>query len=149
MRSLLGALLLGFTVAACGTQAPSPSPKKDGPPAPTLQPIPANLSGIPGSEEFTAQITPQSPRGELTLGEARDYTIGHCGLGSPIDIDGSLWDPIGTTAALTEDQEGELINSTPTVVVLIDANTMEMATPAGALITLTRHHGPRRYYLCD
>jgi hypothetical protein len=115
----------------------------------TPLPLPANLSGIPGDEEFTTDLSPQTPRGELIVGEERDYTLGHCGLSSPIDIDGSLWDPIGSSAQLTDAQEGELINATPAVVVLIEADTMEMRTPAGATLTLTRHQGARSYFGCD
>lgn len=78
--------------------------------------------------------------------------LGHCGLISPIDMDGSLWDPIGghdgAGGPLTEDQLGELINATPVVVVLTDPNTAVLQTPLGAVITLTRHDGPRDYFLC-
>jgi hypothetical protein len=150
MRSTFGLALLVLASIACGspsptpTQAPTPTPA----PTPALLPLPANLSGIPTEEEFTAEVSPQTPE-ELTVGEERDYTLGHCGLISPVDIDGSLWDPVGTAAALTEQQEGELINATPVVIVTSDENTMQMRTPAGALITLTRHDGPRRYFLCD
>ena len=112
-------------------------------------PLPANLSGIPTDEEFTSEVSPQTPEDELTVGEERNYTLGHCGLISPIDIDGSLWDPIGTAAALTEEHEGELINATPVVVVPIGETTMEMHTPAGAVVVLMRHEGPRRYFGCD
>jgi hypothetical protein len=138
-----------FVSIACGSPSPSPAPTSTTPPSPALLPLPANLSGIPTDEEFTAEVSPQTPDGELAVGEERDYTLGHCGLSSPVDIDGSLWDPIGTAAALTEQQQGELINATPVIVVLVDESTMHMRTPAGALITLARHDGPRRYFLCD
>ena len=149
MRPTIGFALLALALVACG----SPTPTNTFAPQSTLLPLPANLSGIPGNEEFTAEVSPQTPRGELTVGEARDYTIGHCGLSSPVDIDGSLWDPNGAHngfgGPLNEIHEGELINATSTVVVLVDDNTMEMRTPAGAVVVLTRHDGPRRYFLCD
>jgi hypothetical protein len=70
-----------------------------------------------------------------------------------VDIDGSLWDAVGGLngqgGALTEDQLGDLINATPSVVTLIDDRTMEMRTSHGAVVTLIRHEGPRRYFLCD
>jgi len=149
MRSVVQIVLFGLALAACGGPVPSQSPMKVAPPPPTLLPLPANLSGIPENEQFTSEVAPRTPSGELVAGEARDYTLGHCGLSSPVDIDGSLWDPIGSAAPLTDVHEGELINSTATQVVLVDENTMAMTTPAGAVITLTRHDGPRRYYLCD
>ena len=79
--------------------------------------------------------------------------LGHCGLISPVDIDGSLWDPVagddGNGGPLTEDQEGDLINATRVLLVLIDNDTMLMATPNGARVLLSRHDGPRAYLLCD
>ena len=87
------------------------------------------------------------------MGVARDLTLGHCGLISPIDMDGSLWDPIGghdgSGGGLTEDQQGELINASTVVVVLTDPDTAELRTPLGAVITLARHDGPRPYAMCD
>ena len=149
MRSAFALAFLTLVTVACASPAPTSRPPTTPAPTATLVPLPGNLSGIPTDEEFTADVSPQTPDGELTIGEERDYTIGHCGVSSPTDIDGSLWDPIGSAAALTEPQEGELINATSVVVVLLDENTMEMHTPAGAVITLSRHDGPRRYFLCD
>jgi hypothetical protein len=78
--------------------------------------------------------------------------LGHCGLGSPIDFDGGLWDPIagdnGFGGALTEQQLGELANSTTVVVTLLDPNRAVLVTPRGAVVTLQRHPGPRAYLLC-
>jgi hypothetical protein len=139
--------VVALLAMACGS--PTSTSTSTPTPSAALLPLPANLSGIPTDEEFTAEVSPQTPNGELTMGEERDHTLGHCGLTSPTDIDGSLWDPIGSGDVLSEQQEGELINATPVVIVLVDENTMEMHTPAGAVITLTRHDGPRRYFLCD
>ena len=133
------------------TNIPGPTPTLT--PESSFLPLPDDLGRVPGAADPSAELIAQTPSGELTLGEARNYLLGHCGLISPIDIDGSLWDPIGghngAGGPLTEDQQGDLINATPTTVVLIDAQTMEMLTSHGALVTLTRHDGPRRYFLCD
>ena len=122
-------------------------------PAASLLPLPDNIGGIPGPGDPSAELSAQTQLGEIALGESRDFTLGHCGLISPVDIDGSLWDAIGghngTGGPLTEDQLGDLINATPTVVTLVDAQTLEMSTSHGAVVTLTRHDGPRRYLLCD
>ncbi len=145
MRLLLTALALTVVVAACGSEI-----SRGDPTAPPPLPIPANLSGIPGATDVTALVEPHSPAGELREGDTRaTFQLGHCGLSSPIDIDGSLWDPISSYGLLTGEHKGELINSTPTSVFLDDPDTLVMRTPAGALIVLQRHHGPRRYFLCD
>jgi hypothetical protein len=153
VRSVAVVLALCF-LAACGA-TPTPTTHVDPPiPTPTaFAPLPAELSGIPAAGAPTAELQPHSPRDELEIGEERDFTLGHCGLGSPIDIDGSLWDPSGgqngAGGALNEAQSGELINATSTVIKLESEDRMVMRTPLGAVIVLTRHDGPRDYFLCD
>jgi hypothetical protein len=150
-RLVLFATLV-ILLAACGS-TPAPSLSATQASIPTnaaLVPLPEGLSGIPApGNEFTAEVAPISPADELEIGLAVNYTIGHCGLGTPIDVDGSLWDPVGSAAVLTEAQRGEMVNETSVVMVLIDDETLQMQTPSGALLTLTRHDGPRRYFLCD
>lgn len=87
------------------------------------------------------------------MGEPQSFEIGHCGLGSPIDFDGSLWDPTfgddGSGGPLTNDQQGELINATQVELTIIDPVTALLVTPAGARVLLVRHDGARPYALCD
>jgi hypothetical protein len=87
------------------------------------------------------------------MGVATMLTLGHCGLGSPLDFDGSLWDPVGghdgRGAPLNEQQVGELINATDVAVTLVDPRTAWLVTRSGAVILLARHAGPRNYFLCD
>jgi len=146
-------LLIAVALVAVGCGADVPAPTASPTPTLALQPLPANLSGIPGPTDVTALLVPHTPRGELEVGVSRNFTLGHCGLMSPVDVDGSLWDPVGghngAGGPLNEQQSGELINETPAVVELTDPNTMVMRTAGGAVITLTRHDGPRNYYLCD
>ena len=76
------------------------------------------------------------------------YQLGHCGLVSPVDIDGSLWDPTGywtlNGAPATPAQEGELINATSVEVVLTLPNTLEMRTPAGLTVVPRTTRRPAR-----
>ena len=136
-----------------GTPSPTPTPEPTATPGVTLIPLPAGIAGIPGATEPSVELSPATPSGELEVGVPRDFRLGHCGLISPIDIDGSLWDPVaghdGAGGPLTDDQVGDLINGTRTVVVLTDQNTLVMQTEHGAVVTLTRHDGPRDYLLCD
>lgn len=98
-------------------------------------------------------VQPETPPGSVPIGAPQNFQLGHCGLSSPIDFDGSLWDPTlgdsGAGVALTQDQHGELINSTTVVLALIDATRAVLVTPSGARILLVRHAGPRPYHLCD
>jgi len=151
MRMILIAVAASLFAVGCGSNVPAPTSSPS--PRPSLLPLPANMGVIPGEDEFSTEIAPHSRRGELEIGVARNFPLAHCGLASPIDIDGSLWDPIGghngAGGALTEDQVGDLINGTQTVVVLIDSDTMELLSANGAVVTLTRHDGPRGYFGCD
>jgi hypothetical protein len=152
MRIVLVGIAALLFVVGCGSDGPGPTITPS--PAPQLRPLPPNVSGVPEpGNPNTAVIPPHSRPGELEVGVARNFTIGHCGLATPIDIHGSLWNPVAGQDAqggpLTEDHIGELINSTPTAIVLTSQGVMEMRTPRGAIITLARHEGERRYYLCD
>jgi hypothetical protein len=98
-------------------------------------------------------VEPSTPAGSLPIGEEQNYELGHCGLISSIDIDGSLWDPVagdnGFGGPLADPQLGELINPTAVVLVLVDHDTILFVTPLGARILMTRHDGPRAYSYCD
>jgi hypothetical protein len=116
-------------------------------------PLAPNVAGIPADDIPTASVEPHTPAGSVEVGQPQTFTLGHCGLISPIDMDGSLWVPTfgddGAGGPLTAEHEGELINATPVELVLIDADTAQVVTPAGARIVLVRHDGPRDYALCD
>lgn len=147
MRALYLVALLALAGVGCGSPAPTPAAD-----LPTLA-LEANISGIPDGNEPVATVQSHTPPGSVPIGVQQSFTLGHCGLGSPIDLDGALWDPVagddGSGGPLAEDQIGELINSTAVVLVLIDHETALFATPLGARILLTRHDGPRAYRLCD
>jgi hypothetical protein len=144
-------LLLALLLAACG--APEPTPSFTPVARQEFQPLPGNVSGIPGPDSPTARVAAQSRAGGWPIGVARVLTLGHCGLGSPLDFDGSLWDPVGghdgRGAAIAEEQLGELINATDVAVTLVDTRTAWLVTGSGAVVLLARHAGPRNYLLCD
>jgi hypothetical protein len=146
-------VIAALAIIGCAAPSPTPTPTPTaGSDLPTLA-LPEGISGIPGPGEVAFSVAAHTPAGGVPVGADQTYTLGHCGLFSPIDIDGSLWDPIaGESAAggpLTEVHVGELINSTTVVLVLVDAQTMLFATPAGARIVLERHDGRRLYLGCD
>jgi hypothetical protein len=151
------AMLLAFmlSLVGCGsatvpTASPTGMPTE---PPPVLLPLPAGLSGIPRPGTPTVVIQPRTQRGTIVLGVAQPVELGHCGLVSPIDFDGSLWDPIagdnGAGGALTDEHQGELINATRVTLTLIEPDVLRLETPLGAVLRLVRHSGARPYSLCD
>jgi hypothetical protein len=147
----LAALLIVVTAGCSGTSQPRPTPTASPSPR-ALLPLDPGISGIPAESDHSVLLEPQSVAGTTPHGEPRDFQLQHCGLFSPIDIDGSLWDPIaghnGMGGPLTEEQRTELVNSTPVTLTITAPDTIELVTPRGAVITLARHDGPRRYLLC-
>ena len=80
------------------------------------------------------------------------YELGHCGLYSPIDVDGSFWDAIdGTTssgAALDLEADGEMINATQGAIVVI-GDEMRFRTASGSVVRFERHQGEKEFPGCD
>ena len=147
---LLALTLTLCCVAGCASE-PSPTVTPD--PALQFQPLPPGIAGFPGPGTPTALVASESQPGGWTLGQTRVIALGHCGLGSPLDFDGSLWDPLGghdgQGGPITKQQVSDLINATPIAVVLIHPDQAIATSEHGASILLQRHAGPRRYALCD
>lgn len=64
-------------------------------------------------------------------------SLGHCGIASGIDFDGSLWDPVGSV----EYGASEAINSADGTIRLTSPTTAVFSTPSGFRLDLVRHHG--------
>ncbi|CAN5800465.1 hypothetical protein BH24CHL5_BH24CHL5_11630 [soil metagenome] len=139
-------LLLALALTACAAE-PLPSSA----PLPELLPLPAAVRARPGGPTF--EVRPASRRGDLTPAVAVRFVLGHCGLLSPIDVDGSLWNPAGgddgSGRPLNEDHIGELINSTTVSFTLLTSQAAQLDTPRGARILLIRNDGPGAYPACD
>ena len=72
------------------------------------------------------------------------YTLGHCGVFSGIDIDGSWWDPVGPISM----DSGEAINATPGTVTFTDPDHATFVTPGGFSLRLLRHAGAKLLPFC-
>ncbi len=134
---LLG--LLGLSLAACladdravvwEQHVPSPPPE-----AVENQPVVAH-----GPDTIT--MMPISPRGAV-VGVPYGYEMPHCGIGSPIDIDGSFWDaaiePADPTAFDMQSGTFRLLTATEAV----------FTTADGRDLPLVRHAGAKAFKLCD
>jgi hypothetical protein len=142
--------VIAMLAAGCSLAA-APAPKADWPPAEPAQPLPP-LVGEYVAEEDAAdgwRISPIS--GSIEHGVAYEYTLQHCGLSSPVDVDGSFWDPteahsrIG--ARLDLDGDTELINATSgTIVVIGDEARFRM--DSGTVVRFSRHEGAKGFDIC-
>jgi len=90
--------------------------------------------------------------GPIDEAVAYRLSLGHCGLLSPIDVDGSFWDPLDGTgpsgAELDLDSDGEMINATGGVIVVI-GDEMRFRTDSGSVVRFERHPGEKEYPGCD
>ena len=146
-------LLLVVALAACSAEAASPEPPSfdtvstDG--ARDLPPSGPFVDGRPGArggmtlEPISTSIEPAT---------AYRFSLGHCGLFSPIDVNGSFWDPVeGRTASgapLDLDGDPEMINATAGFFVVI-GDEARFRTETGTVLELRRHPGEKEFPGCD
>jgi hypothetical protein len=83
-----------------------------------------------------------SSEGGAEVGEERPFQMGHCGLTSPIDFDGSLWAPEGDPLALPFDM-------TSGTIVLVEPDRARFVSEGGLEVFLRRLEGAAAYPLCD
>jgi hypothetical protein len=67
------------------------------------------------------------------------FSLGHCGLSSGIDIDGSFWDPVGVLGLNHPDS----INAAEGTFSLTSPVTARLATKGGLVVDVHRHTGPK------
>lgn len=151
-------LTVATTERACLLEAvPSERHGPGDPPDPAysllaLHPLPAGVDLASARPPF-ATVSPTSAAGS-TVGVPFMTVLGHCGLFSPFDVDGALWDPIGGVDADlgpidTEDELDELINASEVEALLVTANRLDLRTSSGAVVVLARHEGAGDYPGCD
>ena len=112
-----------------GDRVPEPAPD-----AVAAQPV---VTTGPG----TVTILPISPVG-ATVGNNYGYTLGHCGVDSPIDVDGSFWDPV------VEPSGSAFFNATSGLFRLATHSDAVFTASDGELLALTRHVGAKEFPLC-
>jgi hypothetical protein len=94
------------------------------------------------SVEPMVWLQPSSERG-AEVGEEQPFAMGHCGLRSPIDFDGSLWAPMDRDPTSLE------FDSTTGTITLLQLERARFDSDAGDSVTLARLEGAAAYPLCD
>jgi hypothetical protein len=100
-----------------------------------LEVLPATIEweAIP---TFFVRVLPTSAK---LAHQAVDLTLGHCGLESGIDVDGSFWDPVG----MVDLNHPDAINAAEARFTLISPSTARLETAGGLVIGLARHTGAK------
>jgi hypothetical protein len=93
-------------------------------------------------EAMGIAVPPASPPDGIA--GPREFTLGHCGVFSGIDVDGSYWDLVGPISF----DSGEAINATTGILNLTDPNHGTFSAPGGFSVQLIRHVGPKLLPMC-
>ena len=88
-------------------------------------------------------LPPSSAAGQLAGGPI-PYSLGHCGLGSGIDVDGSWWDPTG----FVDIDHGDAINAADGTFTPHDPNHATFVSDGGFEVNLVRRVGEKHLPMC-
>lgn len=141
MRQVLIAAMLA-AIAACSTTAyRTPAPVVWGINVP--EPDASAISAQPVISRRDGKLTllPISPTGAV-VGTDYAYEMPHCGIHSPIDVDGSFWD------AVTQPADPVQFDGSPGTFRLTTAKTATFTDTAGQVLQLVRHSGAKEFGPC-
>ena len=137
-RLLWPAVLAVAVVLATGCESAnhvaSAAPVVWGNRVPTAPPAAVANQPVVARGPNSITLMPISPTG-ARINVAYGYEMPHCGLNSPIDVDGSFWDPLRApeTPAELDGEAGTFILDAP--------NEATFSAPNGDVLHLTRHVG--------
>lgn len=148
-RVRIAALVLAGLLAQVVLVAPAGA--SEGGPSSGFHPLPGWIVSTPEDLE-TVSLEPESEAG-VAVGEPIEMSLGHCGLLSPVDLDGSLWLPVAAIDASggpldTDDAAVELVNATAGTFTLRDEVTGAFETDSGTSILFVRAAASLDYPLC-
>lgn len=140
---MISRLALGSALAIVGcSPSTAPSPVAWGSRVPSAAPAAMANQPVVARGVDTVTLQPISPAG-ATVGVAYRYDMPHCGIKSPIDIDGSFWDAIGV-APDSVDFDGQV-----GVFRLTSHDTAVFRRSDGRTLNLVRHAGAAAFQLCS
>ena len=100
------------------------------------------MATSPG-EFFGVAVAPSSTAGQLGA-EPIPHSLGHCGLGSGVDVDGSWWDPVG----FVDIDHGDAINAASGTFAASDPNHATFTSDGGFAVNLVRRVGDKYLPMC-
>ena len=158
-RSSFGPILALIVLLASTACAPGGDPTDSAPESIRFEDIPIDeATEMPAGGPFEeGRIGPNGltifDPSSAPLEEAIVYrfSLGHCGLHSPVDVDGSFWDAIEGIGPngrpLDLETDGEMINATSGVIVVI-GDEARFRTDTGSVIRFARHEGEKEFPGC-
>ena len=153
MRIMLWSLAL-LACASCSTDAaPTDSTLSfDGIDAGEAREVPSSGPFEEGRIAPNGDTVFKPVSADIAEGVPYRFSLGHCGLHSPVDVDGSFWDELdGVTPAgqpLDLESDSEMINQTAGVIVVIE-DEARFRTESGSVIRFERHDGDKGLPGCD
>jgi hypothetical protein len=133
-----------IAVVALACQATTPTPPRvvwiDRVPTPAPAAVAAQPVVARGVN--TLALLPISPTG-AQIGVEYGYEMPHCGVRSPIDVDGSFWDPVDVLPDPVV-FDGQL--GTFTLVSITEAT---FSATSGGVLHLVRHAGAKEFFYCQ
>ena len=136
MRAV-AALAFALLVAGCSPLAVT-SPVVWGSQVPTPDPSAAADQSVVARGPDSITLSPISPSG-ANIGVSYGYTMPHCGIGSPIDVDDSYWDAIGIS------QDSVDFDGQRGTFRLVTANAAQFTRSDGQVLNLVRHEGSKEF----
>jgi hypothetical protein len=112
--------------------------------APQVVTVDATGDGFKATDAGEAGLSELAPSSAHATGQGPGrFVLGHCGIGSPIDFDGSFWDPSGWI-----DLDAAASNASAGTLVLTSRDTAHFSTGTGFELDLVRHPGSKYFPGC-
>ena len=144
-RHALLCAVIALAISACG---PAPVPSVAVSQAVWADRVPEAAPELIAAQPVLARgpnsitLLPISPTGAV-VGTAYAYDMPHCGINSPIDVDGSFWDAVGVPPT-SVDFDGH-----PGTFRLISPTEASFTASNGKVLLLVRHSGAKAFPLCQ
>lgn len=145
----IGLVVVGALAACAGEPVPSADAWTT---RGAVRDLPVDLERAEGRRGSTGGVLFEPSSVPIDHGAPYRFSLGHCGLASPVDVDGSFWDPIdgegsgGAPLNLTADPE--MINATSGIFAVID-DEARLRTDSGAVVRFERHAGTKEFAICE
>jgi hypothetical protein len=139
---LAAGLLLSVALGGCAFVGPPASPLIWGDRVPDAPPDEVAKQPVVSRTANSITLLPISPPGAV-VGQPYGYDMPHCGIHSPIDVDGSFWD------AVDIDPDSVEFDGQPGIFRLVSHDAAEFTGSSGAsVLHLVRHVGAKAFGMC-